>query len=181
MVRERVWQDAWLLFTNIVEAAERKHGPGPAHGWNLTIEADGTIYVYREIAFAAGLLETFDEAFFAERGLTRSRWTAVIRPHPGFDWVPFDGEKHREVRYVSVGWRYAEPIVVGARSVGVRTAKPMALQKVPSGLHDLQKLDEPSWDRKPVETPLNPFRNDDDEPPPKSNEERPVFRRKIMD
>jgi cell division protein FtsZ len=67
----------------------------------------------------------------------------------------------------------------------VRVAKPTAkvLDHIPTGLHDLQRLDEPAFMRKGIEIPLNTYR---DEEPEKSNPdsvdtEKPAFLRKIMD
>jgi cell division protein FtsZ len=67
----------------------------------------------------------------------------------------------------------------------VRVAKPTAkvLDHIPTGLHDLQRLDEPAFMRKGIEIPLNTYK---DEEPDKSNPdnvdtEKPAFLRKIMD
>jgi cell division GTPase FtsZ len=73
------------------------------------------------------------------------------------------------------------------RGVGaVRVAKPMAkvIDRIPQGLHDLQKLDEPAFMRKGIDISLNPFRNEEKESPKNSDTidtEKPAFLRKIMD
>jgi cell division protein FtsZ len=73
------------------------------------------------------------------------------------------------------------------RGVGaVRVAKPMAkvIDRIPAGLHDLQKLDEPAFMRKGIDIQLNPFRNDEKDAPKSSDSvdtEKPAFLRKIMD
>lgn len=73
------------------------------------------------------------------------------------------------------------------RGVGaVRVAKPAAkvINRIPSGLHDIQKMEEPAFLRKGIDITLNPFRVDDVEEP-KAEEnieaEKPAFLRKIMD
>ncbi|HZY09786.1 MAG TPA: cell division protein FtsZ [Bacteroidota bacterium] len=73
------------------------------------------------------------------------------------------------------------------RGVGaVRVAKQAAkvINRIPSGLHDIQKMEEPAFLRKGIDITLNPFRVDDVEEP-KAEEnietEKPAFLRKIMD
>ena len=68
---------------------------------------------------------------------------------------------------------------------GIRVAKSMAkvIDRIPAGLHDLQKLDEPAYMRKGIDITLNPFKSD--EADQQKNEavdvEKPAFLRKIMD
>lgn len=68
---------------------------------------------------------------------------------------------------------------------GVRVAKPASkvMERVPVGLHDLQKLDEPAFMRKGIDIPLNPFRSNEPEQPRAEaiDPEKPAFLRKIMD
>lgn len=68
----------------------------------------------------------------------------------------------------------------------VRIAKPMAkvIDRIPAGLHDLQKLDEPAFIRKGIDISVNPFRNEEKESSRASDvidPEKPAFLRKIMD
>ncbi len=73
------------------------------------------------------------------------------------------------------------------RGVGsVRVAKPIAkvIDRIPAGLHDLQKLDEPAFMRKGIDITLNPFKSDETEQPRSTSAadaEKPAFLRKIMD
>lgn len=72
------------------------------------------------------------------------------------------------------------------RGVGtLRVARPAAkvIDRVPAGLHDLQKLDEPAYVRKGIDISLNPYRQEEAEQPrPDAAEmEKPAFLRKIMD
>jgi cell division protein FtsZ len=73
------------------------------------------------------------------------------------------------------------------RGVGsVRIAKPTAkvIDRIPAGLHDLQKLDEPAFMRKGIDISINPYRNDEVEQSKAADTidtEKPAFLRKIMD
>ncbi len=73
------------------------------------------------------------------------------------------------------------------RGVGtVRIAKPTAkvIDRIPSGLHDLQKLDEPAFMRKGIDISLTPFKPEDGEQQKAADSidtEKPAFLRKIMD
>lgn len=73
------------------------------------------------------------------------------------------------------------------RGVGaVRVAKPAAkvLDRIPAGLHDLQKLDEPAFMRKGIDITLNPFRQEEADQPKAAEAvdiDKPAFLRKIMD
>jgi len=66
-----------------------------------------------------------------------------------------------------------------------RTARPMkTVEKIPTGVAELQKFDEPAFVRRGVDIPLNPFRGDQESPHEKidkSDPEKPAFLRKIMD
>ena len=70
---------------------------------------------------------------------------------------------------------------------GVRIAKPIpkVIDRIPTGLHDLQKLDEPAFMRKGIDISLNPFKTDDREQTKTETDvvdtEKPAFLRKIMD
>jgi cell division protein FtsZ len=68
---------------------------------------------------------------------------------------------------------------------GVRLAKPTAkvIDRIPAGLHDLQKLDEPAYIRKGIDITVSPFRMDDTEQSRTDviDMEKPAFLRKIMD
>jgi cell division protein FtsZ len=58
------------------------------------------------------------------------------------------------------------------------------VEKIPTGVTDLQKLDEPAYVRRGVELNLNPHRTDPDRERPKidkSDPDKPAFLRKIMD
>ena len=63
------------------------------------------------------------------------------------------------------------------RGVGaVRIAKPMAkvIERIPAGLHEIQKLDEPAFMRKGIDISLNPFRTEEKgSPASESREARP--------
>ncbi|MBI1803254.1 MAG: cell division protein FtsZ [Ignavibacteriae bacterium] len=68
----------------------------------------------------------------------------------------------------------------------VRLAKPTAkvIDRIPAGLHDLQKLDEPAFMRKGIDISINPYKTDEAELPrvaEKIDTEKPAFLRKIMD
>ena len=73
------------------------------------------------------------------------------------------------------------------RGVGtVRIAKPTAkvIDRIPAGLHDLQKLDEPAFMRKGIDISINPYRNEEIEQQKSADTidtEKPAFLRKIMD
>lgn len=68
---------------------------------------------------------------------------------------------------------------------GVRVAKSTAkvIERIPVGLHDLQKLDEPAYMRKGIDITLNPFKQDDADQQRADTVdiEKPAFLRKIMD
>jgi cell division protein FtsZ len=69
---------------------------------------------------------------------------------------------------------------------GVRVARQTAkvIERIPVGLQDLQRLEEPAFMRKGIEITVNPFRSDDmDQPETDSNADtdKPAFLRKIMD
>jgi len=68
----------------------------------------------------------------------------------------------------------------------MRVAKPMAkvIDRIPTGLHDLQKLDEPAFMRKGIDISINPYKTDDAQMPKAADHidtEKPAFLRKIMD
>lgn len=68
----------------------------------------------------------------------------------------------------------------------VRIAKPASkvIDRIPAGLHDLQKLDEPAFMRKGIDISLNPYKHDDDRRQRAADNvdtEKPAFLRKIMD
>ena len=71
----------------------------------------------------------------------------------------------------------------GQSAVRVAKTAPKVLDHIPTGLHDLQRLDEPAFMRKGIEIPLNTYKNE--EPEQQQNEnvdtEKPAFLRKIMD
>ena len=71
----------------------------------------------------------------------------------------------------------------GQSAVRIAKPAPKVLDHIPSGLHDLQKLDEPAFMRKGIEIPLNTYRNDEPEQarPENVDTEKPAFLRKIMD
>ncbi|HUI65938.1 MAG TPA: cell division protein FtsZ [Bacteroidota bacterium] len=66
-----------------------------------------------------------------------------------------------------------------------RTARPMkTVEKIPTGVAELQKFDEPAFVRRGVDIPLNAYRGDQEsthEKIDKSDPEKPAFLRKIMD
>lgn len=70
---------------------------------------------------------------------------------------------------------------------GVRIAKPITkvIDRIPVGIHDLQKLDEPAFMRKGIDISLNPYKSEDrEQAKPETNlvdMEKPAFLRKIMD
>jgi cell division protein FtsZ len=68
----------------------------------------------------------------------------------------------------------------------VRVAKPAAkvIDRIPVGIHDIQKLDEPAFMRKGIDISVNPFRNDEPEQSKLADSidsDKPAFLRKIMD
>jgi len=71
---------------------------------------------------------------------------------------------------------------VGAVRIAKQTAK--VFDRIPAGLHDLQKLDEPAFIRKGIDITLNTFKTDETEqakPADSAESEKPAFLRKIMD
>ncbi|MBI4546616.1 MAG: cell division protein FtsZ [Ignavibacteriae bacterium] len=71
---------------------------------------------------------------------------------------------------------------MGAVRVAKTTAK--VIDRIPAGLHDLQKLDEPAFLRKGIDISINPFRQDEPDQPRVDtavDTEKPAFLRKIMD
>ncbi|MFI5251562.1 MAG: cell division protein FtsZ [Bacteroidota bacterium] len=71
----------------------------------------------------------------------------------------------------------------GQAAVRIAKQVPKVLDHIPTGLHDLQRLDEPAFVRKGIEIPLNTYRNEEPEPVPAENVDmdKPAFLRKIMD
>lgn len=73
----------------------------------------------------------------------------------------------------------------GGASITPRAPRNVKLvEKIPSGLSDLQKYDEPAYIRRGVEIQVNPFRSEEGggkEKIDKSDPEKPAFLRKIMD
>jgi cell division protein FtsZ len=72
------------------------------------------------------------------------------------------------------------------KAVPQRTVKNVrVIDHIPSGVHDLQKLNPPAYERKGVALPSFGFRPDDNKPQPTSFEredaDKPAFLRKIMD
>jgi cell division protein FtsZ len=73
------------------------------------------------------------------------------------------------------------------RGVGtVRIARPAAkvIERIPAGLHDLQKFEEPAYIRRGIDIPLNSMKNEEVEATRAANTidvDRPAFLRKIMD
>jgi len=73
------------------------------------------------------------------------------------------------------------------RSAGtVRVAKQPAkiIERIPAGLHDLQKFDEPAFMRRGIDLPLNAAKSDTPDhskPADQIDVEKPAFLRKIMD
>ena len=72
------------------------------------------------------------------------------------------------------------------RGIGsVRIAKPAAkvIDRIPAGLHDIQKLDEPAYIRKGIDITFSPFKIDETEQSKSDTveAEKPAFLRKIMD
>jgi cell division protein FtsZ len=69
---------------------------------------------------------------------------------------------------------------------GVRIARPTAkvIERIPVGIQDLQRLDEPAFLRKGIDITLNPFKSEDIEQPKTDSNvdmDKPAFLRKIMD
>lgn len=73
----------------------------------------------------------------------------------------------------------------GGASITPRAPRNVKLvEKIPSGLTDLQKYDEPAYIRRGVDIQVNPFRGEEEgskEKIDKSDPEKPAFLRKIMD
>lgn len=73
------------------------------------------------------------------------------------------------------------------RGVGtVRVAKPAAkiIERIPVGIHDLQKFDEPAYIRRGIDIPINSMKGEEIEHMKAANTidmDRPAFLRKIMD
>jgi len=69
---------------------------------------------------------------------------------------------------------------------GVRISRPTAkvIERIPVGLQDLQRLEEPAFMRKGIDITVHPFKSDDLEerkPDISPDSEKPAFLRKIMD
>lgn len=73
----------------------------------------------------------------------------------------------------------------GGVAMGSRVPKAVkVIDKIPTGLADLQKFDEPAYIRRGVDININPFRQEQEpgkEKIDKSDPEKPAFLRKIMD
>jgi cell division protein FtsZ len=73
----------------------------------------------------------------------------------------------------------------GSMPVGTRPAKAVkVIDRIPTGVAELQKFDEPAYVRRGVEININPYRQDQEpgkEKIDKSDQEKPAFLRKIMD
>ena len=83
------------------------------------------------------------------------------------------------VTVIATGFNKRQP---GAMRVARPTAK--VIDRIPTGLHDLQKLDEPAFMRKGIDISINPYRTDDAQMPKAADHidtEKPAFLRKIMD
>ena len=72
-----------------------------------------------------------------------------------------------------------------AMGATIRVAKPAAkiIERIPVGLHEIQKLDEPAFMRKGIDITLNPFRQEEmvAQRVEETEMEKPAFLRKIMD
>ena len=70
-------------------------------------------------------------------------------------------------------------------SMAMRVGKPVrVVERVPSGVAELQKLDEPAYIRRGVDITINPYRPESEigrEKIDKGDPEKPAFLRKIMD
>jgi cell division protein FtsZ len=73
----------------------------------------------------------------------------------------------------------------GTGAVRVARQPAKVLDRIPAGLHDLQKLDEPAYMRRGIDISLDPFNRPEQNEPPKAMDnldtEKPAFLRKIMD
>lgn len=70
----------------------------------------------------------------------------------------------------------------GTGAVRVAKAAPKVLDHIPTGLHDLQRLDEPAFMRKGIEIPISGYKQADGETAKQeADADRPAFLRKIMD
>jgi cell division protein FtsZ len=74
------------------------------------------------------------------------------------------------------------------RGIGsVRIAKPSMkiIERIPVGIEDIQKLDEPAYSRRGIDIPLNPFKQEEKNTGMKASDgidtDKPAFLRKIMD
>jgi len=69
-------------------------------------------------------------------------------------------------------------------TMATRAAKPLRIDRIPTGVTDLKHMDEPAYIRRGVEININPYKQSE-EPARAANErsdpERPAFLRKIMD
>jgi hypothetical protein len=70
-------------------------------------------------------------------------------------------------------------------TIGVKTGKGgRILDRIPTGVGDLQKLDEPAYIRRGVDIAVTPFRSEEEtgrQKIDKADPEKPAFLRKIMD
>ena len=87
------------------------------------------------------------------------------------------------VTVIATGFNRRTPAASG---LAVRTGKPVRLiDRVPTGVAELQKLDEPAYIRRGVDITINSYRGGDDgfgkEKIDKADPDKPAFLRKIMD
>ena len=72
----------------------------------------------------------------------------------------------------------------GAGGVRIPRQTAKVIERIPVGLQDLQRLEEPAFIRKGIDITVNPFKSDDLEerkPDLNADSEKPAFLRKIMD
>jgi cell division protein FtsZ len=94
--------------------------------------------------------------------------------------VDEDVENEVMVTVIATGFNRKGGVPLGSRAP--KTAR--VVEKIPSGVADLQKYDVPAYIRRGVDIPLNPMRGEQEGPKEKidkSDPDKPAFLRKIMD
>jgi cell division protein FtsZ len=85
------------------------------------------------------------------------------------------------VTVIATGFNRKTPIMATVPKVA-KTVK--VVERIPTGVDELQRFDEPAYVRRGIEININPYRGQQEQTPEKidkSDPERPAFLRKIMD
>ena len=95
-----------------------------------------------------------------------------------------DGDMSDDLMVTVIATGFNRP---GITPTGARQVKPVrVVDRIPSGVDELQKFDEPAYIRRGIDINVNPYRDETDQPESrekidKNDPEKPAFLRKIMD